>query len=145
MRRLVCSLVFVVLTLCGAVKQFDAVTAFQSKDFVTVELTVGKQKIFHRYKIPIVSNLKERKIIDDQFAGGTYGFTGSCPKDIGCEYTAIMIADAIEGNKFNIGLGLSFKDKSKCDVSKDFIVVRGKPTELKLKCNAKIKAYYDLQ
>jgi hypothetical protein len=69
-----------------------AVDRVQSREFITVEVTIGKESTIHRFRVPI-SNPRERKIVDDQFAGGEWAFTGSCPKDLGCSYGIWITAD----------------------------------------------------
>lgn len=145
MKKSLSLLAIVALAFIGGASQLYAVAQLQPKEFVIIEVTIGKEKILHKLKVPVVPNPKERKFIDGQLGGGGFGFTGYCPKDVGCEYSVIAIADAVNEDKSKVTMNLSFKDRKVCDVEKEFLVVRGKVTELKTKCGAKIKAYYDVQ
>ena len=126
----------IVLLLFGGTDRPGAVDRVQSREFITVEVTIGKERVFLRLRVPIVSNPRERRIIDDQFAGGEWTFTGSCPKDIGCSYGIWIIADAIREDAANVQATLSFKNGQKCEVTKQFRVVRGKHFEGKMRCRA---------
>jgi hypothetical protein len=57
----------------------------------------------------------------------------------------ISTADAVGKDKFKVMVDLSYKDRKSCNTTKEFPVVGGEPIELKMKCNARVKAYYDLQ
>lgn len=113
----------VALALIGSAWKSSAVGITQPKEFVIVEVTVGKESYFHKLKVAVASS--RRKFMDDQFDGGGFGLTGSCPRDIGCEYSVIAIADAISEDESKVSMGLSFKERKACDFDKEFIVVRG--------------------
>lgn len=146
MNKLVHALVALALIPSLGARHIAAEKRLQPKDFVTVEITIGKEEIFHKFKVPIVVNPKERKLFDaDQYEGGGWGSTESCSKDIGCEYEINIFADAITEDKVIVMAYLSFKDKKRCSAEKEFLVIKGKPTELKSNCSTRIKAYYGSQ
>ncbi len=142
MRKILFSLAIITLTLSGAA-ELDAVSAPPPKNRIVVELILEKDTVAsHKFKVPIVADAKSGKRVDDQFEAGCFGFTGSCDKEIGCYYCVFFQADAVGEDRVKVAAGLSFKTKPKCDVSKEFLVVRGQPTEIKTKC-VKLKAYYE--
>ncbi|MDT4965851.1 MAG: hypothetical protein QOJ64_588 [Acidobacteriota bacterium] len=143
MKRSLCLLAIIALALIGGAGKVYAVSFAQPTGVVIVEITVGKDKYFHKLKVPVVSN--QRRMPDDRFDGGVFGFRESCPKDLGCEYSVIATADAIADDKSKMRVELSFKDRKSCDFDKELIVVRGKQTELKGTCRVVVRAYYDLQ
>ena len=110
--------------------------------FVTVEVGLGKKEDFQKFKVPIVAQRK-RKVIDDQAAILGGGFTGSCSKDIGCEYLVAITADAVSNQRSKVFVRLSFRGKRDCDAEKGFIVIRSRTTVLKTKCGSRIRAYYE--
>jgi hypothetical protein len=59
MNKLVQLITIVVLTLYGGIERYDAADKSQPKNFVIVEVTIGKEKHSHKLKVPIVSNPKE--------------------------------------------------------------------------------------
>jgi hypothetical protein len=143
MKRLFYSLLMVMLAMSGA-SGLNAVNKLQPKQFIDAELTIRKDNFSHKFKVPVVSRLKERPPSSDQFMGGEYAITGGCPKDLGCEYRAVVSARTVADDRSVLEVQVSFKDRRECDAVKELIVVRGKRAEARMKCGVRVKAGYSL-
>jgi hypothetical protein len=140
MRTLACiSAVLLALTARAAPPQ--AAGAPAGEEFITVEVVIGKQtRMPLTLRAPVVRG--QRKSFDDKFGGTGWESTGSCGKDIGCGGLVIVTADHVTGDGSAVTVALKYTDRKGCDQTKEAPVVRGETTEFKMKCGAKVKAYY---
>jgi hypothetical protein len=125
----------VVLLILGGTTQ-SSTAQIQLGRIITVDVTLGKESLSHHFKVPVLPNNVRREVVDDQFAGGEWGFTGSCPNDIGCKYRILIIADALSETQARVSstLVFYFERGRKCQITKEFLVVQDKPLKARLKC-----------
>lgn len=134
MRKLF-SVTAIILLILGGNAQPRALTIVEPLKDVTVEVDLGKDQLVHKFRVPVVSDAKQRKGIDAQVVGGEWEHTEACFESI-CRYGIWITADASGKEAVNVWATLAFQfdDGKKCEVTKEFRLVRGKSAEHKMKC-----------
>jgi hypothetical protein len=129
------SLTGIILLILGGNAQSWALTIVEPVDDVTVEVNLGNDQPVHTFRVPVVSEGKRRKIIDDQVRGGEWGSTGTCPRKI-CSHGIWLTADALGKEEVRVRTTLTFQFEGgrKCEITKEFRLVKGKSAEYKMKC-----------
>jgi hypothetical protein len=128
----------VIILLIGGAADSSALRIAEPEDKVVAEVTLPDHPV-QRFKVPVVYQGKGRKIIDDQVAGGEWAWTETCTGHI-CSWGIWIIADALDKNEVSVGITLriKFEGGKKCEVTREFRIVRGKSIVRKMKCrNAK--------
>ena len=132
------SFIGIILLVLGAIQSLSARIA-EAADDVTVEVTLGKDLVVQKFKVPVISDAKQRKINDDQVTGGVWSSTEGCLGKI-CTHSIFITADARGKKEVSvwIGLKIEFEHGRKCETMKEFRVIKGKPDVRTMNCrNAK--------
>ena len=142
MLRLTCTLSVVLLALFAGAAYRHASAAPDADEFIKAEVVIGKEiKVLHKFSVPVVRP-GERKFIDDKAAGEGWESVDGCSPDVGCSGSILIVADRVTDDSSKMVVTLEYKDRKRCDDSKEMSVVRGETTEFKMKCGAKVKAFY---
>ena len=135
MRRLF-SLTGILLVILGGGAQSRAFTGTEPADDIAVEVTLWNDWPAQKFKVPVVSQRKRGKIsIEDKVTGGEWAFTESCHGNV-CRNDVWITAEAVGKDEASVLITLTFEfeDRRKCEVSKEFRIVKGKSVERKMKC-----------
>jgi hypothetical protein len=142
MLKLAFALSIMLSALFGGVGRPSPPAASDGYGFITAEVVVGREsKIPHTFQVPI-AKASERKFVDDKFDGAGWSWVESCPPDTGCSGHIIVIADRVTDDSSKIMVTLKYDDRRRCNDQKERSVARGETVEFKMKCGAKVKAYY---
>ena len=140
MRKLVCA-ALVLLTLAARPARPQTSGAAGGEEFVTAEVVLGGWSKSPRiFRAPVFNGV--RKFVDDKFDGAGWASVESCSEVIGCSGHILVTADYVTDDSSRVMVVLEYGDRKRCNQTKKFTVARGKTTELKMKCGAKVKAYY---
>lgn len=134
--RTLFSLTGILLFILGSGAQSRAFTGTGPTDDIAVEVTLWNDWPAHKFKVPVVPQRKRGKItIEDTVTGGEWAFTGACQGNV-CRNGVWITAEAAGNDEASVWITLTFEfeEGRKCEVAKEFRIVKGKSVERKMKC-----------
>ncbi len=161
MKKLSILLACLVLTLCFGTPQSFAQSKIDTEKFIIIEVIIpneGLWKVVEKLKVPISKNLRKVNIAKNGLdihtenknnsfeVSSTNGGAvdcNSCP--LTSEFRIGSIAKFIDEIKAQVDITLSFRNQEKCNQAKQFQVIQGKQSNIKLKCSVKIIANYEVK
>jgi len=144
MKKLSIELVVLFLALClGTAESFAQI---EEKEFITIEIAIKKEQFSQKIKVPISKNpfsKDGRILIEGEFTAGGWATTGCTNCILTSEYDIVALAIPSGSELSKVNFSVTFRNKRKCNVDREFLIKRGENTKLNLKCGVKIIAYHN--